>query len=51
MLAQAQIAFREGRIDDARKLVQQAEPGFAKPDAEAYQKRALEQLKAELAKR
>ncbi len=51
LLAQAQIAFREGRSEDARKLAAQAEPGLAKPDAEAYQKRALEQLKAELAKR
>ena len=45
-LAQAEIAFRKGDIAAARKHLQAATPVFSKPDAEAYQKHALEALTA-----
>ncbi len=47
-LAQAEIAYREGNEDAARKYLQTAAPAFSKPDAEPYQKHALESLAAKL---
>jgi serine/threonine protein kinase len=47
-LAQAEIAYRRGNLDVARRLVETINPVFTRPDAEAYQKRAFESLKAEL---
>ena len=49
-LAQAEIAFRKGDIAAARKHLQAATPAFSKPDAEAYQKHALEALTAAIEK-
>jgi len=49
-LAQAQIAFRRGNYDAARGFVQTVTPVFTRNDAEAYQKRAFESLKAALDK-
>jgi hypothetical protein len=49
-LAQADIAYRLGNYDAARDYVQTATPAFTRKDAEAYQKRALESLKAALDK-
>jgi DNA-binding winged helix-turn-helix (wHTH) protein/serine/threonine protein kinase len=47
-LAQAEIAFRRGHYDSARSLAQTITPVFSRPDAEPFQKRAFESLKAEL---
>lgn len=47
-LAQADVAYRQGNKDAARKYLQSAAPVFSKPDAEPYQKRALETLSAKL---
>ena len=49
-LAQAEIAYRQGKYDAARKHLQSAVPVFSKADAEPYQKRALEALAADLEK-
>ncbi|HWC98640.1 MAG TPA: winged helix-turn-helix domain-containing protein [Candidatus Sulfopaludibacter sp.] len=49
-LAQAQIAYREGDYAAAQKYLQSARPAFAKPDAEPYQKHAVESLAAALQK-
>jgi ATP/maltotriose-dependent transcriptional regulator MalT len=45
-LAQAEIAHRKGDEDASRKYLGAATPVFSKPDAEPYQKRALEILTA-----
>jgi ATP/maltotriose-dependent transcriptional regulator MalT len=49
-LEQAEIAFRHGNYDAARGYVQTVTPVFTRKDAEPYQKRALETLKAALDK-
>ena len=47
-LAQAEIAYRQGDLDAARKHLDAAMPVFSKPDAEVYQKQAMEKLAASL---
>jgi DNA-binding winged helix-turn-helix (wHTH) protein/serine/threonine protein kinase len=47
-LAQAEIAYRSGNHAAARNFVQTVTPVFTRKDAEPYQKRALESLKAAL---
>jgi serine/threonine protein kinase/DNA-binding winged helix-turn-helix (wHTH) protein len=49
-LAQADVAYRRGNYDAARSYVQTVTPVFTRKDAEAYQKRAFESLKAALDK-
>jgi ATP/maltotriose-dependent transcriptional regulator MalT len=49
-LAQAEIAYRRGNYDAARSYVHTVTPVFTRKDAEAYQKRAFESLKAALDK-
>jgi len=49
-LAQAEIAYRRGNYDAARGYVQTVTPVFTRKDAEPYQKRALESLRAALDK-
>jgi hypothetical protein len=49
-LAQAQIAYRRRDYDAARAFVQTVTPVFTRNDAEPYQKRAFESLKAALDK-
>ncbi len=49
-LAQAEIAYRRGNYDAARAYVQTVTPVFSRKDAEPYQKRALESLRAALDK-
>jgi ATP/maltotriose-dependent transcriptional regulator MalT len=50
-LAQGEIAYRQGDYAAARKYVQSAVPVFSRPDAEPYQKHALESLTAAIDKR
>jgi serine/threonine protein kinase len=50
-LALGEIAFRRGDLAAARKYVQSATPVFTRPDAEPYQKHALEVLSAAIEKR
>ena len=50
-LALGEIAFRRGDLTTARKYVQSATPVFTRPDAEPYQKHALEVLTAAIEKR
>jgi len=45
---QAQIAFKNKNYATARKDVQTVMPVFSRPNAEAYQKHAVESLTAEL---
>ncbi|MFZ3382060.1 MAG: protein kinase [Candidatus Acidiferrales bacterium] len=47
-LAQAEIALRQGNYTQARKLIEAARPAFSRPDAEAYQKKKLDDLSAEI---
>ena len=47
-LMQAQIAFKNKNYATARKDVQTVMPVFSRPNAEAYQKHAVESLTAEL---
>jgi hypothetical protein len=47
-LAQVEIAYRQHDFDSARKHMQSAIPVFSKPDAEPYQKHALETLTTSL---
>jgi ATP/maltotriose-dependent transcriptional regulator MalT len=47
-LAQAEIAYRQGDLASARKLLEAARPAFSRADAEVYQKQALEKLSAKL---
>ena len=49
-LAQAEIAYRSGNHAAGRNYVQTVTPVFTRKDAEPYQKRALESLKAALDK-
>ncbi len=49
-LAQAEIAYRQGDMEGARKYLSAAAPVFSKADAEPYQKHALETLAAALDK-
>jgi eukaryotic-like serine/threonine-protein kinase len=49
-LSQAEIAYRQGDYAAARTYLQTARPVFSKPDAEAYQKHAMETLTAALEK-
>lgn len=49
-LALGEIAFRRGDFAAARKYIQSATPVFTRPDAEPYQKRALEILTAAIEK-
>src|SRR4029077_13571396 len=49
-LAQAEIAYRSGNFAAARNYVQTVTPVFTRKDAEPYQKRALESLRAALDK-
>jgi DNA-binding winged helix-turn-helix (wHTH) protein/serine/threonine protein kinase len=49
-LAQAEIAYRSGNYEAARGSVQSVTPVFTRKDAEPYQKRAFESLKAALDK-
>lgn len=50
-LAEADIAYRRGDYAAARKHVLSATPTFTRPDAEPYQRHALETLTAALDKR
>jgi tetratricopeptide (TPR) repeat protein len=50
-LAQAEIAYRRGDYKAARGDVETVTPVFSRKDAEAYQKRALDSLRAALEKR
>jgi len=43
-LARAEIALREGRLPEAGKYLESARPAFSRPDAEAYQKRKMDEL-------
>lgn len=43
-LARAEIALRQGRLPEAGKYLESARPAFSRPDAEAYQKRKLDEL-------
>jgi eukaryotic-like serine/threonine-protein kinase len=47
-LARGEIAYRERDFTAAQKYLQSATPVFQRPDAEAYQKRAMETLSANL---
>jgi eukaryotic-like serine/threonine-protein kinase len=47
-LAQAEIALRQGKYSRAQKLLEAARPAFSRPDAEAYQKKKLDALSAEI---
>ncbi len=47
-LAQAEISYRRGDYAAARNYLQAAAPVFSKPDAEPYQKHALETLTSSL---
>jgi tetratricopeptide (TPR) repeat protein len=49
-LALAEIAFRRGDYATARKYADSAKPVFSRPDAEPYQKHALEVLTAAIEK-
>jgi serine/threonine protein kinase len=49
-LKQAEIAYRRRNYDTARGYVETVTPVFTRKDAEPYQKRAFETLKAELDK-
>ena len=49
-LAQAEIAYRRGNYDAARNYLRTVTPVFTRQDAEPYQKRALESLRAALDK-
>jgi hypothetical protein len=49
-LAQAEVAYRRGNYDTARGYIQTVTPVFTRKDAEAYQKRQFESLKAALDK-
>ncbi|HLW98996.1 MAG TPA: hypothetical protein VKR82_10145 [Candidatus Acidoferrales bacterium] len=49
-LAEGEIALRRGDYMTAQKYAQTATAAFTKPDAETYQKRALQNLKAEIEK-
>ena len=49
-LSQAEIAYREGDYTAARKFVESAAPILTRPDAEPYQKHALETLKNAIGK-
>jgi serine/threonine protein kinase/DNA-binding winged helix-turn-helix (wHTH) protein len=49
-LAKAEIAYRRGNYDAARNYVQTVTPVYTRKDAEPYQKRALEFLRAALDK-
>jgi serine/threonine protein kinase/DNA-binding winged helix-turn-helix (wHTH) protein len=49
-LAQAEIAYRRGDYETARGYVQTVTPVFTRKDAEPYQKRALDSLRAALDK-
>lgn len=50
ILAQADIAYRQGNYTTARQLLKAAAPLFERPDAEAYQKRVVATLAANLDK-
>ncbi len=50
-LAEGEIAYRQRDYKTARKLVQSATPVFTRSDAEAFQRRALQNLTAEIDKR
>jgi len=50
-LALGEIALRRGDYASARKYAQSARPVFTRPDAESYQKHALEVLTAAIEKR
>jgi len=43
-LAQAEIAARQGDYVRAQKLLDSVRPVFSRPDAEAYQKRKMDEL-------
>ena len=45
-LAQAEIALRQGHYSQARKFIDAVRPVFDRPDAEAYQKRKMDELSA-----
>jgi eukaryotic-like serine/threonine-protein kinase len=49
-LAEAEIAYRRGNRDAAQAYLQTVTPVFARKDAEPFQKRTFESLKATLAK-
>jgi len=49
-LAQAQVAYRHGNYDSARAYVQNITPIYARTNAEPYQKRTFESLRAALDK-
>jgi hypothetical protein len=50
-LDQAEIAFRHGDYAAAKKYLDTARPVFSRPDAEVYQKHAMETLAGQLNKR
>ena len=45
-LAQAEIAVRQGRYVEAGKYLESVRPVFSRPDAEAYQRRKMDELSA-----
>lgn len=49
-LARAEIAYRRGDYDEARKDLQIATPAFSQPDAETYLKHRLESLQSGIEK-
>ena len=49
-LEKGEIAFRQRDYAAARKYLDAARPVFSRPDAEAYQKHAMEKLASELEK-
>ena len=49
-LAQADIAYRQHNYDAAKTDLQTVTPAFTKKDADPYQKRTFESLKASLDK-
>ena len=50
-LAQAEIALHQGDVALAQQYIESARPGFSQPGAEAYQKRKLEALEADIKRR
>jgi hypothetical protein len=48
-LEQGEIAFRQGDYAAAKKYLEAARPLLSRPDAEAYQKHAMEKLATQLA--
>lgn len=50
-LSRAEIAARQGNLKQAREYLDAVRPVFSRPDAEAYQKRRLDQIAALIVKK